>query len=33
MQLNGARQTLAYIDGMNLLAGNMNIEGATQKRH
>ena len=33
LQLNGTHQTLVYTDGMNLLAENMNSEGAIQKRH
>jgi hypothetical protein len=33
LQLNGTHQTLAYSDGMNLFAENINIEEAIQKRH
>jgi hypothetical protein len=33
LQLNGTHHNLAYIDGMNLLAENINDEGEIQKRH
>jgi hypothetical protein len=33
LQLNGTHQNLADTDGMNLLAENVNIEGAIHKRH